>query len=143
MSEEVWRIVPSQPELRASSWGRVFRQPFQRPMPKGAKRWYRMQPTPGYRAASTGLAGFRMIIRINGLGKTFKVARLVCEAFHGAPPFELAVVMHLDDDPANNRPENLRWATQKENLNAPQFIDYCKSRTGDNSTREKSKRASN
>jgi hypothetical protein len=57
-------------------------------------------------------------------------------------PFERAVVMHMDDDPGNNRPENLKWGTQKENLNAPQFIDYCKSRTGDNSTHEKAKRAS-
>lgn len=99
-----------------------------------------MQPTPGYRAKSTGLAGFRMIIRINGLGKTFKVARLVCEAFHGPPPFELAVVMHRDDDPANNRPDNLKWATQKENLNAPQFLAYCHSRTGESNPNIKGRR---
>jgi hypothetical protein len=100
-------------------------------MPNGAMRWYRSQPTFGYKVPMSGLAGFRMILRINGLGKTFKVARLVCEAFHGPPPVERAVVMHLDDDPGNNRPENLKWGTQKENLNAPQFIAYCKSRTGD------------
>lgn len=58
---------------------------------------------------------------------------MVCEAFHGKAPFAHAVVMHIDDNPANNRPENLKWGTQKENLNAPAFIDYCKSRTGENS----------
>ena len=52
MDEEVWRIVPSQPELRASSWGRIFRQPFQRRVRGGGFRWYRMQPTFGYKAAS-------------------------------------------------------------------------------------------
>ncbi len=134
-------MVPSQPELLASSFGRVLRRPFQRAMPKGAVRWYRSQPTYGYRAAISGLAGFRMILRISGLGKTFKVARLVCEAFHGPPPFELAVVMHLDDNPGNNRPENLKWATQKENLNAPQFIEYCKSRTGDKNPLVRSRKA--
>lgn len=41
--------------------------------------------------------------------------------------------MHLDDNPANNKPENLKWGTQKENMNAPAFISYCKSRTGENS----------
>lgn len=98
-----------------------------------------MLPTFGYRVTTTGIAGFRMIIAIKGLRKTFKVARLVCEAFHGLPPFPRAVVMHVDDNPGNNRPENLRWATQKENLNAPQFIAYCKSRTGANSTHAKSR----
>lgn len=65
--------------------------------------------------------------------KTQKVARLVCEAFNGAPPFPDAVCMHKDENSRNNRPENLAWGTQKENLNAPGFIEYCKGRTGANS----------
>lgn len=62
-----------------------------------------------------------------------KVHRLVCEAFHGPAPFKRAVVLHLDENAINNKPENLRWGTQKENLNMPKFISYCKSRTGENS----------
>ncbi|QDP54003.1 MAG: putative uncharacterized HNH endonuclease [Prokaryotic dsDNA virus sp.] len=50
-----------------------------------------------------------------------KVHQLVCEAFHGPKPFETAVVIHKDEDALNNRPENLKWGTQKENLNAPKF----------------------
>ena len=61
-----------------------------------------------------------------------KIHRLVCEAFHGIAPFDRAVVL------LNNRPENLRWGTQKENLNMPNFIKYCKSRTGENSPVAKS-----
>jgi hypothetical protein len=38
------------------------------------------------------------------------------------------VCMHLDENSRNNKPENLAWGTQKENLNAPGFIDYCKSK---------------
>lgn len=64
---------------------------------------------------------------------TMKVHRLVCEAFHGPAPFERAVVLHLDENALNNRPENLQWGTQKENLNMPKFVEYCKSRTGENS----------
>jgi len=45
-----------------------------------------------------------------------KVHQLVCEAFHGPKPFEKAVVIHIDEDAHNNRPENLMWGTQKENL---------------------------
>lgn len=62
-----------------------------------------------------------------------KIHRLVCEAFHGPAPFERAVVIHIDENALNNRSENLRWGTQKENLNMPKFVEYCKSRTGENS----------
>jgi len=66
-----------------------------------------------------------------------KVHRLVCEAFHGPAPFRNAVVIHLDEVGVNNRPENLKWGTQKENLNMPGFKAYCRSRTGENSPRAK------
>lgn len=59
--------------------------------------------------------------------------QLVCEAFHGPKPFDKAVVIHLDEDGLNNRAENLKWGTQKENLNAPGFIEYCRGRVGEDS----------
>lgn len=65
--------------------------------------------------------------------RALKVHRLVCLAFNGVPPPGLNRVLHGDEDWRNNRCDNLRWGTQKENLNAPGFIAYCKSRTGDNS----------
>lgn len=70
-----------------------------------------------------------------------KIHRLVCEAFHGVPPFPKAVVIHLDEDATNNKPENLRWGTQKENLNMPGFIAYCKTRTKENSPATKGRMA--
>jgi hypothetical protein len=76
-------------------------------------------------------------------GKNHKVARLICEAFHGAPqPGQ--VCMHLDENAANNRPNNLKWGTQRENLNAPGFLAYCRARVGaDNPhTKGRAKRAS-
>lgn len=72
--------------------------------------------------------------------KTYKVHRLVCEAFHGPAPFEKAVVMHLNENPDDNRPENLQWGTQRENLNAPGFIQYCQARTGDRSPVKKGRK---
>jgi hypothetical protein len=68
-----------------------------------------------------------------------KVHRLVCEAFHGPQPQDKPVVIHIDEDATNNRQENLRWGTQKENLNSPKFIAYCKSRTGKNNPAYKGK----
>jgi hypothetical protein len=69
-----------------------------------------------------------------------RVYQLVCEAFNGPKPFEQAVCMHIDENRLNNRADNLRWGTQKENLNAPGFIAYCKSRTGENSSYTKGTR---
>ncbi len=46
--------------------------------------------------------------------RTFWVHRLVLETFVG-PRAEGEVCMHLDGNPANNRLENIRWGTPKEN----------------------------
>lgn len=72
--------------------------------------------------------------------KNYKVHRLVCEAFHGPAPEGKNIVIHLDEDALNNRPENLKWGTQKENLNMPKFIEYCKGRTGESSPGIKGRR---
>jgi HNH endonuclease len=48
--------------------------------------------------------------------------------------------VHLDENAANNRASNLRWGTQKENLNAEGFLAYCRGRTGDRSPIAKARR---
>jgi hypothetical protein len=63
-------------------------------------------------------------------GKSYKVARLVCEAFHGMPSPQTPYCLHIDENSRNNKPSNLKWGTQKENLNAPGFLDYCRRRVG-------------
>ncbi|MBX6741554.1 MAG: HNH endonuclease [Acetobacteraceae bacterium] len=133
-SGEIWRDVPSVPGVLASSEGRVMLVPYRGPMPNGAQRAYGGTPTFGVWSKVDG----RFILSIGG--HTHKVARLIAEAFHGPSPFEGAVVMHLDENAANNRASNLRWGTQKENLNAPGFLDYCRSRVGDNSPVVKARR---
>ena len=45
-----------------------------------------------------------------------RVSRLVCSSYHGPAPFEGAVVDHIDGNKHNNRPDNLEWVTQAENL---------------------------
>lgn len=50
-----------------------------------------------------------------GRRKTMFVHALVCRAFHGEPPSDKHVVAHNNGIRDDNRPENLRWATPKEN----------------------------
>lgn len=122
-TKEIWRVVPSLPFLQASSYGRLRVIPHHRKMPNGGTRTYGGEPTLGQ------WDGERFIHRIRG--KTHKVARLVCEAFKGPPPPDKPYCLHHDENSANNKPGNLRWGTQKQNLNYPGFIAYCQSRTGE------------
>lgn len=122
--EEEWKVVPSVPDVSASSLGRILVAPSRITMPNGGERWYHPKPTFGYEEKmSTGRAEVqkRRVIRVGRLKKTFKVAQLVCEAFHGPKPSPSAVTIHINEDPSDNRPENLRWGTQKENLNMPKY----------------------
>lgn len=47
--------------------------------------------------------------------KRFMVHRLVAIAFIGPPPFEKAVVNHLNGKRRDNRPENLEWTSYSGN----------------------------
>jgi hypothetical protein len=103
-------------------------------MPKGGVRHYMSAPRLG-----TWSEEDKRYILVHER-KSYKVARLVAEAFHGPPPFERAVVMHLDENSRNNKPENLAWGTQRENMNAPKFKAWQRMRVGENSTHAKARR---
>lgn len=119
MNEE-WKPIPTLPEYEASSLGRLRRVPHFKPMPKGGERRYGGAPTFGAWDEVTN----RFVVMYRG--KTYRVGRLVCEAFHGPAPFPRAVAMHGDEDSRNNRPDNLSWGTQKQNLNAPGYLEYAR-----------------
>ena len=126
---EEWRVIPSVPGLLASSHGRIWCEPVIVQMPRGGEATKHFKPWPGAWQRGTGQQGGRFSIFFRG--KTYKVARLICEAFHGGPPNKRSVCMHLNEDTRDNRASNLAWGTQKENLNAPGFIAYCRKRVGD------------
>lgn len=102
------------------------------PLAPGSREWRRVPVSPyrNYEVSSDGKVrrGIRELagiidtygyhtVRLSyaGLSKRFKVHRLVCEAFHGTPP-DKADAAHIDGSRTNNRAENLRWATRKENM---------------------------
>lgn len=102
-------------------------------MPTGGTRVYGGTPTRGQ------WDGHRYIYVLKG--KSYKVARLVCEAFHGPATAGARYCLHRDENSRNNAADNLKWGTQKENLNMPGFLAYCRSRTGENSPTAKARRA--
>lgn len=124
---EIWKPVPSKPGILASNEGRVLFPPKAAPIPNGGFRHYLTEPTRGHvRRSKKGAAHVYYGAYHKDYGN-LKIHQLVCEAFHGPKPFDRAVVLHDDEDGLNNRPENLAWGTQKQNLNAPGFLEYCRS----------------
>lgn len=117
---EEWRTSISLPDYEVSSLGRVKRKSYESKMPNGGVRKYGDKPHYGFDSKKSMTFVYK--------GKTYKVHQLVCEAFNGSKPFDSAVVMHLDENYKNNEYSNLKWGTQKENMNAPGFIEYCKNR---------------
>ena len=98
--------------------------PYKKAMPRGGTKIVGGVPTYGQ------WDGDRYLHFIKR--KSHKAHRLICEAFHG-PAESGEVCMHLDENAAHNVPLNLQWGTQKQNLNAPGFLEYCRNRTGENS----------
>lgn len=133
MENEVWKPVASKPGVMVSSEGRVLMPKRWAQMPHGGMRCYEPKPTYGVKTRASKTARHVYMGIYNKFYGNMKVHRLVCEAFHGAATSADHIVIHLDEDATNNRPENLKWGTMKENLNMPGFIEYCKSRTGENS----------
>lgn len=126
MAEE-WKKVPGIPGLWASNIGRIKSDPYAVPMPNGGHRITQVRPTRGQISKADKLGNyFRMIIVIRG--KTYKVHRLVCLAWHGKPKDDEDLVLHLDDDGLNNHKDNLKWGDQHENLNSERFRDLMSER---------------
>ena len=132
MTNEVWKIIPSLPSCAASSLGRIKVLPYTAPLPNGGERTYGGLPRFGDWDGDRYIWTHRR--------RSYKVARLVCEAFNGHATTDRNVCMHMDENARNNKPGNLMWGTQKLNLNFPGFLKHCQSRTGSDNPFSKGRR---
>ncbi len=142
MQQEIWKQVPHKPGIKVSNLGRYWLEPRRCEMPNGGIRQTITAPRLGIKTRASSRARHAYYAVYTKLYGNLKVHRLVCETFHGPPPFRRAVVIHINENSLDNRACNLRWGTQKENLNAPGYIAYCRSRTGNKSAWAKHKRKS-
>jgi hypothetical protein len=124
---EIWKPVPSYPGILASSEGRILLPPGYAPLPNGGYRVYLPEPVRGVITRAHKDAAHSYLGYWTRKYGNIKVHQAVCEAFHGPKPFPKAVVIHKDEDAHNNAPSNLKWGTQAENLNAPGFLEWCRS----------------
>ncbi len=103
--EEEWRKIPGLPEqFEVSNKGNL------RSLPYIDKRGWKRK-TILYKINNA-----EIILRINGKNKWFALAALVLSAFIGPKPKGCRLSRHLDDDRNNNYVENLKWGTDKENI---------------------------
>jgi|SRR6185437_1415193 len=96
--DEVWRVIPRAPGYEASTLGRIRLVGHDPIKPRLTRKG-------------------RQIVDVVADGRasrTIEVHCLVADAFHGPRPPEMTVD-HLDDDPVNNRPDNLEYVTNLEN----------------------------
>lgn len=68
--------------------------------------------------------------------KHFLVARLVALAFIPNPDNK-PEIDHIDGDRHNNRADNLRWVTHKENVKNPVTVKRCKDAMGNKDVRKR------
>jgi HNH endonuclease/NUMOD4 motif len=103
---ERWKPIPGYEDTYSiSDLGRVLRH--ERLSRDGKRR------LPEKIMTCSNSRGYR-VVALNR--KLTGVHRLVCLAFNGPAPEGMNTVRHLNDVPADNRPENLAWGTQADNM---------------------------
>ena len=114
MKNEEWRdVVGYEGRYQVSSMGRV------KSLERKVKHWCggeRIQKERILKPCADRGGYLRIGLCDGEKQKTFKVHRLVCEAFHENPDNK-PQVNHINEIKTDNRASNLEWATARENSN--------------------------
>lgn len=111
---EEWKTIKIVPLYSVSNLGRIKAET--------CEKWHsdskRLRFYPAHIMAQGINNGYLVVTLINNKGKrkTYRVNRLVLEAFSKNPQ-NLPDACHLNEDSLDNRLVNLKWGTHKENVN--------------------------
>ncbi len=114
---ELWRDIPGYVgSYQVSSLGRVRSLPRILPVYNSAGEVMYSRPSPGVilRPAVCDKAG-HVSVHLGKHCRGIPVHQLVMLAFYGPPPAGMEA-MHLNGNPKDNRPENLKYGTHSENM---------------------------
>lgn len=112
LGEEKWAdIVGLEGLYQVSSFGRIKRLPGYRKSCRGSKSYLKEKILRPHKDKD----GY-YIISLRNRGKTYKIHRLVAQAFIPNPN-NFPQINHKDENKENNMVENLEWCTSKYNNN--------------------------
>lgn len=109
-SEERWKTIPCCPSYEASTFGRIRRSA---PVIGGGGSVREAGEALAQRALPLG--HMQVTVSVGNHPRTYLVHRLVADTFLPPPQDGQDCVLHRDDIPANNPPENLFWGNRREN----------------------------
>lgn len=112
LANEVWRGIVGFPRYEVSNLGRVRSISYMR---TGKVKILKQYKKVGY---------FQVCLMLNGRANYRQIGRLVALTFIPNPDNK-PCVDHIDTNKENNRVENLRWVTYKENMNNPLTYEKC------------------
>ena len=118
MNSEIWKTIDGYDDkYQISSYGRV------RSIPRKVQfgNTQRITKEKIIKPCSNG-NGYYYVSLGRGINNRKYIHRLVCEAFLPNPDNK-PCIDHINTDRTDNRVENLRWVTHKENINNPLTID--------------------
>lgn len=108
--EERWAVIDSHPDYAVSNFGRVKRiaaYPTKRHrLPEGGLVLRQKKTPSGY---------LEVTLYFGSTRKIHSVHRLVAMAFLPPPIADQVMVCHRDDNPINNRHDNLFWGSHADN----------------------------
>ena len=99
---EIWRDIEGYKDYQVSNLGRVRSTKF--------KKYRFLKPI----LSKKQYGYYRACLYLSGVQKLISIHRLVAFAFI-PNPYNYPIIMHLDNDPFNNKAENLIWGTNKMN----------------------------